>query len=92
MNQGIDTGWRENEESCVASRAKAGEKISAPNRIRTCDLSLRRGSRYPAVPPRRLHHYSRSAATCQEDNQRKCVLSTERLLQIAVFFVSMVIM
>lgn len=26
-------------------------KIGAPNRIRTCDLSLRRGSRYPAVPP-----------------------------------------
>ena len=35
----------------------------APGRIRTCDLSLRRGSRYPAVPPGRvgyitqLHNY-----------------------------------
>ena len=25
--------------------------LCAPGRIRTCDLSLRRGPRYPAVPP-----------------------------------------
>jgi len=28
-----------------------GFEIGAPGRIRTCDLSLRRGPRYPAVPP-----------------------------------------
>lgn len=29
--------------------------IGAPERIRTSDLPLRRGPRYPAVPPGRMH-------------------------------------
>lgn len=32
------------------TRIGMGFKDGAPDRIRTCDLSLRRGLRYPAVP------------------------------------------
>ena len=34
------------------------KKIGVPGRIRTCDLPLRRGLRYPAVPPGPERHGS----------------------------------